>query len=219
MNILGHGVYGLSEAARLTGLRPARVREWFQGRKVGVRKPVFRGDYLPVDGDRAISFHDLIELFVAGQLRDRGVSLQNLRKVHQRLQADLGTSHPFCRREILTQGKQVFTLGLDDLGREEMIDVLSRQRVFPDVLRPFLERIDYSQATAMARRWCIADQVVVDPAISLGKPVVDPVGIATAVLAAAYEANDRDAELVADWYRINARHVLAAVEFERSLAA
>jgi len=27
--ILGHGIYSLPEAARLTRLRPSRVREWF----------------------------------------------------------------------------------------------------------------------------------------------------------------------------------------------
>src|SRR4051812_30742701 len=101
MRILGHGIYNLSEAARLTGLKSHRVREWFRGRtNTRVSTPVFRSDYLAIGGDRAISFHDLIELFVAGQLRDRGVSLQSLRNVHTRLQSDLGTRHPFCRREI-----------------------------------------------------------------------------------------------------------------------
>src|SRR4051812_18323465 len=210
MGILGHGIYNLPEAARLTGLKPQRVGEWFHGRpKAESRKPVFRSDYRPVDGDRAISFYDLIELFVAGQLRDRGVSLQSLRKVHKSLQSDLGTRHPFCRRELLTKHGQVFTLGLDEQGRSEMIEVLNRQRVFPDILLPFLNRIDYNQATAMAQRWCIANQVVIDPAICLGKPIVEDVGIATAILSASYEANERNAELVADWYRIHSKHVIA----------
>ena len=181
--------------------------------------PVFRSDYPAVGGDRAISFHDLIELFVAGQLRDRGVSLQTLRKVHTRLQADLRTKHPFCRREILTGDGQVFTLGLDQRGQEEMIEVLRRQHAFPDILVPFLHRINYDEATAMAKRWSIADQVVIDPEIGLGKPIVEGIGIATAVLAGAYEANGQDAELVADWFRIHPKHVLAAADFERSLAA
>ncbi len=220
MDILGHGVYTLPEAARLTRLRPSRVREWFAGSaKVRGVAPVFRGDYPVVDGDQAISFHDLIELFVAGQLRDRGVSLRNLRKVHENLRNDLGTAHPFCRREILTRDGQVFTLGLDEPGRGEMIDVLRRQRVFPDILLPFLHRIDYDRATEMARRWCIADRVVIDPGICLGKPIIEGIGIATAVLAASYEANGRDAELVADWFRVHPTHVLAAVDFERTLAA
>jgi len=220
MGILGRGIYSLPEAARLTGLKPQRVREWFRGRiKTRIGGPVFRSDYPSVGGDRAVSFHDLIELYVAGQLRDAGVSLQSLRKVHKRLQSDLDTRHPFCRRELLTKDGRVFTLGLDDQGRDEMVEALTHQKVFADILLPFLTRIDYNEATAMAQRWCISDLVVVDPTICLGKPIVADVGIATAVLSASYEANDRDAELVADWFGVHAKHVIAAVEFERSMAA
>ncbi|MHC5539939.1 PIN-like domain-containing protein, partial [Singulisphaera rosea] len=152
---------------------------------------VFLSDYPTVDGDRAISFHDLIELFVAGQLRDRGGSLQSLRRVHEQLRKDLETKHPFCRKEILTKEGQIFTLGLDENGQAEMIEILRHQRVFPEILR----RIDYDEASAMARRWSIANLVVIDPAICLGKPIIEGVGIATAILSAAYEANDQDAEL------------------------
>ena len=71
----------------------------------------------------------------------------------------------------------------------------------------------------MAARWCIANMVVIDPKIGFGKPTIDGVGISTAILAASYEANDRDAERVADWFKVHAKHVLAAVAFERNLAA
>jgi uncharacterized protein (DUF433 family) len=220
MGRIGNGVYGFKEAARLTGLRPQRVREWFLGRpSEQSRKAVFRSDYQSVLGDHAVSFHDLIELFVAGQLREHGVSLQSLRKVHKQLQTDLKTRHPFCRREVLSDGKRVFTLGLDDRGRDEMIEVLTRQRVFAEILLPFLKRISYDEATLLARRWLIGEKVVIDPAICLGKPIVEPVGIATSILASAYDANDQNAEIVAAWYGVHASHVMAAVEFERSLAA
>ncbi len=216
--ILGHGVYSISEAARLTHLRPQRVREWFAGQG-GHRGGVFRSDYQPVQGDRAISFLDLVELFVAGQLRDHGVSLQALRKVYKTLERDLHTRHPFCRREILTDGKNVFVLGLDERGAEEMFEVLSRQKVFVEILVPFLKRIDYDAATHLAKKWFVTDQVVLDPNICLGKPVVAKAGIATAILASSFHANGEDAGVVADWYGVQQSHVLAAVEFERSLAA
>ena len=220
MGILGRGVYNLPEAAKLTGLCAQRAREWFLGRPgEASRKAVFRSDYQSVRGDQAVSFHDLIELYVAGQLREHGVSLQSLRKVHVQLEADLGTRHPFCRSEILSDGRRVFTLGLDVRGRREMIDVLGRQRVFVEILLPFLKRISYDEATQMARRWTIADLVVIDPALCLGKPVVEPVGIATSILAAAYDANGQDAERVAEWYKVHPSHVIAAVAFERTLAA
>src|SRR5262249_8511928 len=156
MGILGHGVYGLPEAARLTHLNAQRVREWFHGGPHGeARTPIFRSDYPAVRGDRAISFYDLIELKIAGQMRDSGVSLQSLRKVHKQLQAELNFRHPFCRKEILTDGKRVFTLGLDAENRAEMVEVLTRQKVFAEILLPFFKRIDYDDATSLARRWCI----------------------------------------------------------------
>jgi len=221
VQVLGKGVYGLMLAARLTRLRPRRVREWFRGRtRTDVAATMFQSDYPSTDGTLSISFHDLIEAFVAGQLRERGVSLQRVRKVHAQLQTRWGTRHPFCRREILTsEDDNVFTYGLDDEGHREMVEVLSRQRVFPDILLPFLSKIDYDRTSDLAIRWRIAESVVIDPAICFGKPIVQEVGIATSVLAASYRANNQDAELVADWFRVHARHVLAAVDFERGLAA
>src|SRR5206468_10563593 len=107
----------------------------------------------------------------------------------------------------------IYTLSLHDALP------ICRQRVVPDILLPFLRRIDYDEATEMAKRWCIADLVVLDPTICMGKPIIKGIGIATAVLAASYEANDRNAELVTDWFRVHPKHVIAAVDFERSLAA
>lgn len=217
-NTLGGGFYTFSEAAQLTGLKAGRIREWFRGQQTHRTKPVFLGDYAPVDGDYAISFHDLLDVFVAGQLRDHGVSLQTVRRVYCKLQKDLNTCHPFCRKELLSDGKIVFMRGLDGKGEDELVEVLTRQRVFPQIILPFLQRIDYDRITELARRWHIADLVVVDPGISFGKPVVESAGITTRVLAAAYAANDRDESLVADWFNIPTSHVLAAVHFEGKLA-
>jgi uncharacterized protein (DUF433 family) len=218
--VLGQGAYTFAEAARLTGLKPSRVREWFRGRPRGPgRAPVFLGDYAPVGGDFAISFHDLIDLYVAGQLREHGVSLQTVRRVYQRMKKDLGTEHPFCRKELLSDGKIVFTRNVDDEGREQLAEALTGQGVFPDVLLPFLKQIDYDRATVLARRWRIAEDVVVDPTICFGRPTVEAAGVPTAILAAAYAANGRDADLVADWYGVHRDHVLAAARFEGGRAA
>lgn len=217
---LGNGVYGFREAARLTGLKGERVREWFRVRNDETRRrPVFHSDYEPVDGDRAISFLDLIDVFVAGQLREHGVSLQTLRRVYHRLQDELNAKHPFCRSELLSDGKIVFTRGMDSKGEEELIEVLTRQKVFPSIILPFLRKIDYGHVSKLAERWHIARMVVVDPRICFGKPIIEEYSIPTATLADAYRANDQDAERVADWFNVNTEHILAAVEFESIMAA
>lgn len=218
--MLGNGVYGYSEAARLTGLKRECIREWFRIRGGdGKRPPVFRSDYQPVDGDRAISFLDLIDVFVAGQLREHGVSPQTLRRVYTRLQKELNTKHPFSRSELLSDGKIVFTRGMDSKGQEELTEALTRQKVFPSIILPFLKRIDYGEVSKLAERWHIAHKVVIDPRICFGKPIVEDYSIPTIALADAYRANDQNAEQVADWFNVNAEHVLAAVEFENNMAA
>ena len=183
------------------------------------RQSIFEGDYQQVAGNRAISFLDLIDVFVAGQLRDHGVSLQTLRKVYERLSADLKTRHPFSRKELLSDGRIVFMRGVDADGLQKLEEVLTRQKVFPEFILPFLKRIDYDDVTRLARRWQIAAGVVIDPAICLGKPIVEAVSIPTALLAAAYHANNQDANAVADWYNIMPEDVEAAVVFQKQFAA
>jgi uncharacterized protein (DUF433 family) len=218
--MLGHGVYDFREAARLTGLKQERVRGWFRNRPAGSnRNPIFQSDYAPVEGHRAISFLDLIDVFVAGQLREHGVSLQILRRVYGRLRGELKTAHPFCREELLSDGRNVFMRGMDDKGQEELKEILTRQKVFPEIILPVLKRIDYGKASRLAERWHIAHLVVIDPRICFGKPVVEPISIPTAILAAAYRANKEDPEVVASWYDVHASHVLAAVAFEGKMAA
>ena len=216
----GKGIYSFREAARLTGLKPRRVREWFVGRNSEPdRRPVFRSEFEPIGAVQVISFLDLVEVFVAGHLRDNGVSLPTLRKVHKRLGTDFHTDHPFARKELLTDGREVFVRGVDQAGEEEIYHALTKQKAFPKLILPFLKRIDYDRVSALAKRWHIDDGIVVDPGKCFGKPILESSCIPTYLVAAEYEANGRDAERVAGWYGLSPNEVLAAVRFEGGPAA
>jgi uncharacterized protein (DUF433 family) len=222
MTMLGRGVYSLTEAARLTQLRPGRVRAWFQSLESGrPGQPVFQSDYPPVGGDRAISFLDLIEVCIAGKLRaaEPPVSLQHIRKVHQKLSLDTGQKHPFCVRDIYHSGGKIFTRSMDDQSSNSVIEPLTNQRYIDLIIMPFLRKIEYDEVSTLAKLWHIAEGVVIDPARCFGKPIVERVGIATRVLASYYEANGRDVQRVADWYGIDAEHIELAVAFEHRIAA
>lgn len=213
------GVFPFADAARLTGLKSSRVREWFVGRvSEPNRKPVFRSTYEPMEHVSAIGFLDLVEVYVAGHLRNFGVSLPTLRKVYSKLGKEFSTRHPFARNELLTDGKAVFVHGLDKSGETEIYDALTKQRAFPQLLS-FFQRIDYDAVSALATRWRIAKGVVIDPTMSFGKPVLLESRIPTYLIAAEYHANNRNAERVAGWYAISSEEVLDAVKFESGLAA
>ncbi len=208
-NLLGRGLYTFREAARLTGLKHTRVREWFRCR------PLVHSDIAPVGHDFAMSFHDLIDVFVAGSLRDSGISMQAVRRVHERMQSDLGVLHPFCHQEFLADGKRIFV----KYGDDRLVDVLRHQGVFEQIIRPFLKKMDYDALTLLAQLWRIGSGIVIDPQICFGAPVVESVSIPTAILAASLGANKGDTELIANWYGVKKADILAASQFERRLAA
>lgn len=223
-DIFGRGVYTFGEVARLTGLPTRRVWEWFRGRNPNADRPtgrpaLFSSDHAPIGDVQAVSFLDLADVFVAGQLREYGVTLPTVRRVYARLQTDFGTVHPFARKELLTDGKKVFVQGEDSAGEKEIYDALTKQKAFPLAIEPFLKRIDYSPMTALAVRWRIAEGVVLDPGISFGRPVLQRSAIPTYVVAAAYKANGRDADAVAGWYDLTSTEVMDAVRYEFPQAA
>lgn len=213
--MLGKGIYILAEISRLTEIHPARVRSWLKQRNNGSgHSPLFSSDYMPADGDYASSFLDLIDVLIAGQFRDKyQVSMSVVKKAHRVLKEELNTDHPFCHSDLHTDGKNIFTLAANKVGDKILSEVVSHQQFFIHVLEP-LSHIDYEDASKLAKRWRIAQGIVVDPSISLGKPVVEGTGTTTHVIANQYYANNQETSLVADLYGISDQDVHNAVSFE-----
>ena len=210
--LIGQGVYSFGDAARLTHLKQATIREWFDNRTTTKVGSVFISDHVGTQ-QKLISFLDLVDVFIAGKLRTRGITLQYLRKIYRTLQQDFGVEHPFGRHELLTDGKKVFLHGLSKQGREEVIEVLTRQKAFPEIILPFLKNLEYDFISNLATKWKIAQSVVLNPQICFGQPIVEARGIPTDVLAKAATSNSlKD---VAAWYGVTVTQVRRAVTFEK----
>jgi len=215
--VLSRGIYSFSEAARLSGVGVQRIRYWFLGRGLG-REPVRESDYAREGIDAyLLSFLDLTDVLIMNRFREYGVSLQYLRKIQSELVRALETYHPFSSKRLLTDGKKVFVHVAYESGDETLKELLSRQHSFPDVLKPYLTQIDYDPDSWLARIWRPTKEVAIDPERKFGKPIIDSTGIATSILAAAYDANQQDEDLVAAWYGAAAEDVRAAVSYEESL--
>lgn len=214
---MGRGVYDYSEAGRLIGVSGRRVAAWFRGRSSG-RGPVLHGDYTDkLPNHRAISFLDLIEASVVSKLRVHGVSLIGIREAYSVLAKDHETNHPFSHKGLYTDGRRVFLRIADETGDEQLVDVLARQQLFSRFILPYLQHIDYSDDTQLAARWHIQKGVVIDPEYRFGKPIVESCTLPTSLLVAAYDANGRDIDVVADWYGATTKDVEMAVAFEKNL--
>lgn len=218
---IGQGIYTLSEVARLTRTRLQRIRSWFMGRKGGPAPILGCGGRWSHGhhADTTVSFHSLIDALVVARLRDCGVTMQYLRKIHGALVKELSEQHPFSRKDIYTDGKKVLIGYADKLGYPALRELLTRQHSFPKILEDYLMHVEYDEDTLLALRWRVSEGVVIDPGRRYGKPIVEACGVPTAILRTAYRANDEDVDLVAEWYGVSQANVARAVAFEESLSS
>src|ERR1041384_3418994 len=82
---LGRGIYAVSEAAQLTGVRPSRIRRWFRGYEYRYKgetrtsPPAVRGDY-PPGRQLQLSFFDMTEMRVIDAFLRFGVGWGEVRR-------------------------------------------------------------------------------------------------------------------------------------------
>ncbi len=232
---LGRGAYGAVESLRLLnfsrpGLPPARrvsrntVVRWLRGYSYGEdhaysSEPLWRPDYHNEDDQVELSFRDLIELRFVKAFRDLGVGLKTIRDCYRRAVDEIDDDRPFSTQRFRTDGKTIFLEITEKDHEGRMIDLKRRQQVFRTIIEPSLRDLEFD-ASAVARWYPLGlrhRSVVIDPARSFGRPIVQG-GVPTEILAEAVKLEESVAA-VASLYEVPKSEVLAAVEFEERLAA
>ena len=204
---LGTGIYRIADVARYTGVHANTLRSWFNSRKL------FVPDFAPVAGATCVSFLDMLDSRVASFFRKSGVNMPVVRKAYENLKGKLETEHPFCHKDVYTDGKSIIYETAEDLRDRKLLDAVDSQQLFRKI-KGYLKQIEFHQVSRVAERWLIASGVVIDPRIAMGQPVVTGTGVTTWTLNCAYNANDLDAEFVGGMYNVSASQVKDAVAFE-----
>jgi uncharacterized protein (DUF433 family) len=223
-DLVSAGIYTVPEASRLTKVSTSRIRRWLKGYefKTGKArhqsKPVWAGQFGPVDGKMAVGFRDLMEIRFVDAFLNRGVTWKTMRAAHQAAKATLGTDHPFCTHRFATDGREILLREAESAGDASLIDITTNQREFARIVEPFLKELDFDDG--VTRWWPLGKQrlIVIDPARNLGQPTVSRSGVPARVLAESVAANG-SLESVARWFEVAPEEVRDAVEFQRSLAA
>jgi uncharacterized protein (DUF433 family) len=228
---LGTGIYSPADAARLLGLDRARVRRWVNGytyyyryNKVESRRKqpaVIKPDLPAIGKDVALSFVELMELRVVKTLIQKGLSLQHVRTVALLAASHFDTRHPFASQRVFTDGRAVFMHAAQE-GTDliEVDNAIIRQLIAGPIFEPLLDEIEFDEHTSLAAKWWPlgkAVPVLLNPLVAFGAPVIEGTRLRTNIVAGKAEATS--AEDAARSYRIHPRAVVAAIAFERQLAA
>ncbi len=226
--LVGVGIYTRAEAARLLRMTPSRVSRWIRGytywlkyRETPVRReqPAVVETDLPQVGDTfALSFLELMELRIVKAFVDRGVPLQTVRVAAEIAWRQFDTTHPFATRRVFVAGRNIFA----ELGSEDVLELTPERHLqiqSGELVKPFLEEIEFEEKTAMAYRWWPLGRgrpIVLDPGIAFGAPVVESTATRTDVVASLASATSTSE--AAQAFRLTPMAAEAAVEFESLLA-
>ena len=176
-------LYTVAEAARFLGVAPSTFGTWAKGY---TRHPVGRSTVrskaivtaVPgTPGHATVPFVGLAEGMVVAAFREARISMQQIRKAVAILEREIGVGHALASRRLYTDGAAVLFDYAERRGDAELAgltQVVSQQRVFPEVMQEYLRRIDYGADGWAARLASPATRgrlVVVDPEQSFGQPI------------------------------------------------
>lgn len=224
-DLLGKGIYTVPDASRLSGVSPRRIRYWLkdlpseESQEDGHPR-LWRGELRPIDEKLALGFLDLQEVRFIDAFLKTGVTWPLLRKAHDIACEKYCTEHPFCTRRFVTDGGQIIEEISQSSGEIAYEEIVHSQRVFQQVVKPFLKQLEFSPDDQLLRWWPLGidRSVVLDPRRLFGQPIVTRGGVATEILHAAARAG-QTIEEIADWYELDPTSVQDAIDFEQKLAA
>lgn len=228
----GRGVYGVGQAARLSGIPPQSLRRWLVGYGYAVGSaqralgPVCSHDYGTIDGRLVLSFLDLQQARAIANLRHpvRGesLSLQGIRRWVAAASEKWKTPYPLAHADLMHDGHRIWAV----VGKGEhphLLDVFTDQTAMKDVLQPFLRAVHFGPDSLVETWWPgsqwadVGQAVIADPNYRFGRPVAAVSKVETKLLAASAAVNG-SIETVASWYEVPIEDVRASVAFEARLA-
>lgn len=228
------GLYTPPEAAALLHERQETVRRWAfgyaRGRPGGkvAAPPLIHTDLPAVEGERALTFVELVELLYVRALRDARVGWNAIREAARVAARLFETPHPFALRQVfLEPGRFLYALLAEADGTEALVELRGHgQHVVPQLVKPYLQQLDFGASDVAARWWPVGRRggVVLDPRIGFGAPVIEGTGIRARTLADAFEAErvthgTRALARVAWLYDLEPEQVDDALRFQRWLKA
>ena len=125
--------------------------------------------------------------------------------------------HPFALQRFRSDSRLVFVELGRGIGDNCLLQLGTDQFVFDALIEQSLfDILDFREDGVPWRLWPQGRdaQVVVDPARSFGRPILNAQGLSVRRIAAAYAANDNQIDLVARWFDIPVEAVEAAIRYE-----
>ncbi len=192
----------MRETAAYLGIPKSTVQWW-------ARPPTAQDSLItcfPAHGRQAtVPFIGFAEAFVLSSFRRAGVPLQRIRPAVEVLAKEIGVEHALASKRLYTDGAEVLFDYATKHEEPEVMDLVvvrTQQRQFSEVVKGYLKRIQYGRdgwADAVRLPTYANAEVLVDPRIAFGLPLVVHGGARVEDLVDRFQAGDSVADIAADF--------------------
>jgi uncharacterized protein (DUF433 family) len=212
-DIFTGGIYTLAEAAHIARLRPQTVINWYD--QSPTRGPAVTASLPVLDGDRAVSFVELIQLMAIRSIRaDHKISLQKIRQSVAKA-SEAGYKWPLAQEAIkLYRFDSELVFGLPDGTYIQASGTLAKHYLMEQVILPYLEGIRFGDDKLPSQyRPPGFDSVVLNPNQRWGAPMIEGSGYTVAALVNTAHS-EGSVTAAARMCGVTEEQILAAVRFE-----
>jgi|SRR5271154_3794513 len=220
--------YGIEEAARSLGMSAATLDSWVHGRKYPTSagqkffKPLIE---LPASGN--LSFYNLVEAHILLSTRKKHkVEMPPIRRAMDYVRKTYPSAHPLLSENFLTDGRDLFIKKIAAVtGQEQTINVSSwGQLGLGPILDFYLRRIERDDKGWPVKLFPIRMNwpgdittdpprvVVIDPAVSSGRPVVNGTGVMAEVIFGRFNTGE-GVESIAEDYGLKVPQIEEAIRY------
>lgn len=220
--LLTAGLYTVPDAVRLLqnyDVNARRIRGWVAGYPRTHSDPIVENEVGHADGKLAMGFLNLMEVRFIAYFARRGVKVASIRHMASEAKDLLKNEHPFATNAIFsTDGKKIFAKSAEETGDRRLYDLKGKNWAFYDVIKESLLRDVEFDPNGVYRSWWpakgLAPNVMIDPRVAFGQPVLDQSGVPTEALFESFNAEGETYESVAHWFEVPLDQVQQAVRFE-----
>lgn len=198
---VARAIFTLRETAAYLDVPKSTVHWWARSQQ---GEPLIT--CFPRHGAQAtVPFIGFAEAYVLSSFRKAGVPLQRIRPAVEVLKKEIGLQHALASKRLYTDGAEVIydyanRSGGDDLM--ELVVVRTKQRQFKEIVESYLRRIEYGGdgwASSVRLLSYRRAEVVVDPTVAFGRPLVAHGGARVEDLVDRFQAGDSVAEIASDF--------------------
>lgn len=195
-------IFTLRETAAYLDVPKSTVHWW--ARPPEAKHPLIT--CFPAHGRQAtVPFIGFAEAFVLSSFRRAGVPLQRIRPAVEVLAKEIGVEHALASKRLFTDGAEVLFDYANKRGEREVLELVvvrTQQRQFSGVVNDYLKRIHYGGdgwADSVRLPTYANAEVVVDPRVAFGLPLVVHGGARVEDLVDRFQAGDSVNEIATDF--------------------